>query len=271
MLPARFVGAVRAVRLYLLLAFGLSWAIWVPVAVLVDDLSIGHHVLVGVAATGPSLAGLLCTAREQGLAGVRGLVASLLAWRLPARWYVLAIGGPLAVALISVGAHRLAVGDDVFELDATTVLLVPVAFVSALFVGSLQEELGWRGYALPRLLDRCTAVAAALVVGVAWALWHLPLYAIAADGQDRAPLALFLLSVVALSLIYTWLWLITNASLLIAVVLHSATNVASALLIIEAEGDLGPHVVATALIIVLAALAGVNLKRRSHAPRPTSR
>ncbi len=90
-----------------------------------------HHALIGVAAAGPSVAGL-CTLREEGRAGVRRLLTSLLAWRLPARWYVLALGGPLAVALLSVAGDQLAVGDDIFsELEATTVLLVPIALVAA--------------------------------------------------------------------------------------------------------------------------------------------
>ena len=256
---------VRPLRLYLMLAFGWSWAVWIPIAMLAGDLSALHYALVAVGAAGPSAAGLLCTAREEGRAGVRRLVASLLAWRLAARWYALALGGPLAVALLSIAAYQLAVGDDIFsELEATAVLLAPVALVAAVFAGSLQEELGWRGYALPRLLDRWSAVPAALLVGVAWALWHLPLYGIA-DGQQRTPLAIFLVSVVALSLVYTWLWLVTAGSLLIAVLLHSSTNVASVLLTEESQGELGPPVVATAVTVLLAALVGMHLKRWSHA------
>lgn len=255
---------VQSLRLYLLLAFIWSWAVWIPIAALVDDLSAPHYVLVAVGAFGPSVAGLLCTARDEGRAGVRRLLASLLAWRVPARWYALAVGGPLTVALLSIAGYQLAVGEDMFsELETTTVLLVPVGLLAAVFVGSLQEELGWRGYALPRLLARRSAMSAALLVGVAWALWHLPLYAIA-DGQTRAPLAIFLVSVVALSLIYTWLWLVTAGSLLIAVVLHSATNVASALLTEAAQDDLGPHVAAAALTVALAALVAMHLKHHPH-------
>lgn len=99
-----------------------------------------------------------------------------------------------------------------------------------------------------------------------WALWHLPLYGIA-DGQQRTPLTIFLLSVVARSLIYTWLWLVPGGSLLIAVLLHNTTNVASVLLAEEARGDVGPHIVATALTVVLAAVAGTHLKRASHGYR----
>jgi membrane protease YdiL (CAAX protease family) len=58
----------------------------------------------------------------------------------------------------------------------------PPGLVAALFIGSLQEELGWRGYALPRLLSRWGGVRASLVLGAAWACWHIPLYGL--DGAD---------------------------------------------------------------------------------------
>ncbi len=220
-----------------------------------------HHVAVGVAATGPSLAGVVCTARDEGRRGVRRLFASLLNWRLRERWYVLSLGGPIAVALTAVALHRLVVGDDgEFRLQTTTVLLIPPALVAGLLIGSLQEELGWRGYALPRLLGRWSSVRAALVLGVAWACWHLPLYAIDSGGQERLPLAVFLISVVAQSVLYTWFWVVTGGSLLIAILLHSATNVAGVVLLKDARSDFGPAVLAAVLTVTLAVAAARHLQ-----------
>ena len=70
-----------------------------------------HHVAIGVAAAGPGLAGVLFTARAEGRSGVRRLFNSLLRWRLGRRWYILSVGGPIAVALAAVAAHRVIVGD----------------------------------------------------------------------------------------------------------------------------------------------------------------
>ena len=80
------------------------------------------------------------------------------------------------------------------------------------------------GYALPRLIDRWSNVPAALVLGVAWASWHLPLYAMDTGSQERAPLPAFLISVIALSVLYTLFWTASGGSLLIALLLHSATK-----------------------------------------------
>ncbi|MDQ4091697.1 MAG: CPBP family intramembrane metalloprotease [Actinomycetota bacterium] len=258
---------MRSEPLFFLLAFAFSWAIWIPIAATDAERSGIGSIAVGFAAAGPGLAGALCTAREEGWKGVRRLFGSLLHWRTDARWYALALGGPIAVALLAVGLHRLLFGDEArFGLEASTILLVPVAFIAGLFIGSLQEEPGWRGYALPRLLDRWGGVRAGSLLGVAWACWHLPLYAIHSGGQERTPLGVFLISVVALSILYTWFWVVTRGSLLIAVFLHSATNVAGVVLLKDARSDFGPVIAATALTVALAAVAGRHLERARPSP-----
>ena len=253
---------MRSEPLFFLLTFAFSWSLWVPIAVIGGEPSALLAIVVGVGAAGPSLAGLLCTGRDEGWSGVRRVLRSLVDWRVGARWYALALGCPLAVALVAVAVHRLLAGNDAeFRVETSTILLVPIGLVAGLFIGSLQEELGWRGFALPRLLDRWSRRRASLVLGVAWACWHLPLYAMDAGGQERAPLAAFLVSVVALSVLYTWFWVVTGSSLLIAVLLHSATNTAAVVLLKDARSDFGPVVVATVLTVVLAAVAARHLER----------
>lgn len=96
-------------------------------------------------------------------------------------------------------------------------------------------------------------------MGGAWACWHLPLYAVLSGNQGRGPLPAFLVSVVALSFIYTWFWVATGGSLLIAVLLHSATNTAGVILLRDAGSDFGPVVVATVLTVALAVAAAWRL------------
>lgn len=253
---------VRSEPLFFLLAFAFSWSLWVPVVVIGGEPSALLAIAVGVGAAGPSLAGLLCTGRDEGWSGVRRVLRSLVDWRVGARWYALALGGPMAVALAAVAVHRLVVGNEAeFRVETSTILLVPIGLMAGLFIGPLQEELGWRGFALPRLLDRWSSLRASLVLGVAWACWHLPLYAMDAGGQERAPLAVFLISVVSLSVLYTWFWVVTGGSLLIALLLHSATNTAAVVLLRDARSDFGPVIVATVPTVVLAAVAAQHLER----------
>ena len=256
---------MRSEPLFFLLTFAFSWSLWVPIVVIGAEPSALLAIAVGVGAAGPSFAGLLCTARDEGWAGVRRVLRSLVDWRVGARWYALALGCPIAVALVAVAIHRLVVGNDAeFRVETSTILLVPIGLMGGLFIGPLQEELGWRGFALSRLLDRWSSLRASLVLGVAWACWHLPLYAMDAGGQERAPLAVFLASVVALSVLYTWFWVVTGGSLLIALLLHSATNTGAVVLLKDARSDFGPVIVATVLTVVLAAVAARHLGRLGH-------
>lgn len=248
--------------LFFLLTFAFSWSLWIPIAVIGGEPSALLAIAIGVGAAGPSLAGLFCTGRDEGWSGVCRVLRSLLEWRMAARWYALALGGPIAVALVAVAAHRLVVGNEAeFRVETSTILLVPIGLAAGLFIGPLQEELGWRGFALPRFLDRWSSLRASLTLGAAWACWHLPLYAIDRGGQDRAPLPAFLLSVVALSVLYTWFWMITGGSLPIALLLHSATNTAAVVLLKDARSDFGPVIVATVLTVALAAVAARHLER----------
>ena len=151
------------------------------------------------------MAGLLCTGRDEGWSAVRRVLRSLVDWRVGARWYALALGCPIAVALVAVAVRRLVVGNDAeFRVETSTILLVPLGLMAGLFIGSLQEELGWRVFALPRLLDHLSSrgrqPGARCGLGVLapsrirHGRWR----------QERAPLAAFLVSVVALSVLYTW-------------------------------------------------------------------
>jgi membrane protease YdiL (CAAX protease family) len=98
-------------------------------------------------------------------------------------------------------------------------------FLFSIFPGSaMGEELGWRGFALPRLQARRSALAASLIVGAVWGIYHLPLFLL---GSPTRPFALFLpfaLSCVIMSIFYTWMFNGTGGSLLTAVLLHAATN-----------------------------------------------
>ena len=98
-------------------------------------------------------------------------------------------------------------------------------FLFSIFPGSaMGEEIGWRGYALPRLQTGRSALAASLIVGAIWGTYHLPLFLI---GSPVRPLGLFLpfaLSCVIISTFYTWMYNGTGGSLFIAVLLHASTN-----------------------------------------------
>jgi membrane protease YdiL (CAAX protease family) len=118
----------------------------------------------------------------------------------------------------------------------------------------LGEELGWRGFALPRLQARHGALRASVALGVVWALWHLPLFAVPGAPQGQVPFSLFLAQAVALSVLFAWAYNGTSGSLPIVLLLHASVNTwAGALRILpEATGSLLPWLLATALACVVA-------------------
>jgi membrane protease YdiL (CAAX protease family) len=222
-------GAVSPLRrrplplvVYFTLAFGAAWAWWIGTAALAPSLSptaLGFLSLPGVFA--PGIVAICLTARADGLAGVRTLLSGMLRWRVSARWYLFAIGYMAAVKLLAAVAYRLILGAwPAFSPVPWYALLAAVAFSTPFQAG---EEIGWRGYALPRLASRLGLGPASVLLGVLWAAWHLPLFVSASDktGQPFVP---YLLSVTALSVAMAGLYWRSKGSLLLTMIMHAAIN-----------------------------------------------
>ena len=110
----------------------------------------------------------------------------LLRWRVHPIWYVIGLLGPFVLAA-GAAALTVATGAPAPNIDAYTDWLgIGVALVSTIVIVGLFEEVGWRGFALPRMQRRLDALWAALVLGVIWALWHLP--ELISDPGQRPPL-----------------------------------------------------------------------------------
>jgi membrane protease YdiL (CAAX protease family) len=97
-------------------------------------------------------------------------------------------------------------------------------WLSLLLGGPLGEEFGWRGFALPAMQDRLGWRAAGLGLGLVWGVWHLPLFFIDGTAQAHIPPVLFLLSVVAMSIVFAWLANRSAGSVVAALVFHTAIN-----------------------------------------------
>jgi membrane protease YdiL (CAAX protease family) len=152
-------------------------------------------------------------------------------------------------------------GGSTPTVDATIPIAL-VMFVFSIFPGSaLGEELGWRGFALPHLQAGRSALRASIVLGALWGAWHLPLWL---TGTDSHPLSLypaFVLTVIASSVLYTWMYNSTGGSLLIIVLYHAASNLPLTLLI----APLGSRMTQPFLIYVAVVVAtGAAHLSRTH-------
>ena len=127
---------------------------------------------------------------------------------MPLPWYLVAFGLPAALALLAAGLYVLVGPGTSIQLGRLSVL----DFVLILLV--VGEELGWRGYALPKLLETRSPLVASLIIGVLWGLWHLPTFFIAGTPQFNHPILAFLVLTTAYSILLSWVVLQTGGSVL---------------------------------------------------------
>jgi membrane protease YdiL (CAAX protease family) len=108
-----------------------------------------------------------------------------------------------------------------FGQEPVYIMAIAIVFSTPVQAG---EEIGWRGYALPRLSARLGLSSASIALGVIWACWHLPFFFIAGTDKSGQSFPMYLLSVTGLSVAMAWLYWRTNGSLLLTMLMHAAVN-----------------------------------------------
>jgi membrane protease YdiL (CAAX protease family) len=236
-----------------------AWALWAPLVVFSGGLPPALGFVLGMLGTlVPSTVGVLLVAVLQGRRGVRRLFGRVVKWRVGVRWYLVVLLVPL---LVPAGlALSILLGGSVPTVS-TSVLLVLAMFATSIFPGSaLGEELGWRGFALPHLQNGHSALAATLILGPLWGVWHLPLWLTGSPSNPLALFPIFVISVVAMSVLLTWLYNSTEGSLLLVVLLHATANLPVTFLITPLGGRamILPYACYTVLLIMTAAIVVVT-------------
>jgi membrane protease YdiL (CAAX protease family) len=257
------------VAIFFVLTYAIAWAFWAPLVILQDRMPPAPELLLTILGSStPSVLAILLVARLQGRAEVRHLLRRLLMGRVNIGWYA-AIVALTALPVVAVWVSTL-LGAPA-PVVAVTIPGALSLFLFSIFPGSaLGEELGWRGFALPRLQTRRSALAASLIVGAVWGTYHFPLFLL---GSPVRPLALFLpfaLSCVIMSIFYTWMYNGTGGSLLLAVILHAATNLPLTIVMGPLEQRVLPSYWIYDALLAIAAAAlvartGASTLSRTHA------
>lgn len=226
---------------YFIIAYALSWLVWVPLALSEDGAGfLSFRSPIGVSASivlgsflGPSLAAFIMTGITEGREGIGRLLRRLVLWRVGPGWYVFALIGIPMILVLGVIALPGALAS--FKGLASLVLPMPwlTLVVYVLFHGPLGEEPGWRGFALPHLQRRHGPLVGSLILGPLWALWHLPMFW--APAWNFPPtllnIVLFVFAAIPLTIVMTWVFNNTKGSLLIAVLGHWAFDISFAILV----------------------------------------
>lgn len=181
------------------------------------------------------VAAVTMTRLTLGKSGVISLLKRYMQWRVGWKWYVAALLIP--TGLIALGVYINAALTGVAP-DFSTVIAHKIfgeaaylpLFILPFFLVDLisnGEEIGWRGYVLPRLQAKYSALISTLILGVIWGFWHLPKFL---SHWDAASFAWFMAHTISVAFLYTWLYNGTKGSLLLVSLFHAASNTAGVFL-----------------------------------------
>jgi len=248
----------RNLALFFLITFTWSWFFW--------TLQIwGSNFY--VAPFGPFIAAFLLTYLQEGYGGVKELLTKGFDPGIGKVWYVPAfLLWPIIAGISILGASL--TGESIPELvTLSQPWLILWNFVYIFFLGGpFQEEFGWRGYALPRLQTRYSALISSVVLGVVWAIWHLPLNLMYLVGPQYQVGLAWVSSTVILfifvSMLFTWIYNNTGGSILTALIFHTMLNLSTYVIFPVFETENGPAYYFFSIIVVaLIILALFGAKR----------
>ncbi len=228
--PGRVVIWIR--RFPLVSFFALSYAISLGFRFLYESAEDGRFafqelwILYWVSAFGPALAAVLVTGATNGLAGIRQLLSRLLVWRAGVQWWLVAILMYPAMILGAIVLASVFAGTPLeFEPGYEEGALAFWVEIGACLLLAVGEEIGWRAFALPRLLARKGPFAASVYLAVLWGPWHLSGFQMPLLDLRRLTAGLgFLLYLIPISILLTWVYRGVRGSVLVVSVLHASHN-----------------------------------------------
>lgn len=252
--------------MYFVLAYAITWAFELPLAAVRRgwihlSIPFAIHYL---GAFGPMLAAIIVTGITQGGDGIRGLFSGLFKWRVGWSWMIFSIFSPIAMFALAAFVMRSISGEWpnlnlLGEVEYLPYLGIAGALVLWLLTWGLGEEVGWRGFALPRLQKSHSALTATIILGTIHALWHLPAFfykdTYMAMGL-AAGLPMLVISVIAAAIVFTWIYNSTRGSLLMVVLFHALFDMLS---VSKAGGTNAPAVM-SAVVWILAVVLAIIFK-----------
>jgi membrane protease YdiL (CAAX protease family) len=225
-------GKSYQLPLFFLLCLVIAWSIWIPQAI--NKLRAPQEPFASsspinlIAVWAPALSALFLSQLKGGKAGLQALFGPIRRWRVGIGWYLFSMLYPAAIWFLARGIDALLGRSLSFTAPILTYFppeqsyMVAVALIFA-FPNTLGEELGWRGFALPRLQSKSTALIASLMLGSFWAVWHLPMWI--ANGIMGMDLLRSGLSITSAAIIFTWVYNNTGGSLLLAWLFHTTMTI----------------------------------------------
>lgn len=256
---------MKKMLLYFVFAYLISWTIWLPLILPkfgIDTLPVlpkYHHYL---GSFGPMIAAIIVKYIYEGWQGIKNLLKRLLQWKVNWVWYVIVLVVPVLLVVTAGYADQLINRQPFtmkgFSSNAEFPQFGPVAyFLFNFFTFGIGEETGWRGFALPALQKKFSALTSTLILTVGWACWHIPafIYRPLYSQMDVAGIIGFFMSLLMGSVILTWLYNSTTGSLFIVAIFHAMIELIfmSANITVKMSSYLGVATMIGAILIILIA------------------
>lgn len=233
---------------FFILALAISWIAWSPWWLGQDGLGLlpipGSLQVIALVNPlgifGPAAAALIVIRATDGHAGVRRFWGHVTSLRLGPLWWSAALLGVPAILLVGVILLPGTLGSFTTDGMTEVLMIYPVQLLGIVFLGGGLEEIGWRGFAQPKLQKKTSPLVAALLIGIVWAAWHAPLFLTQTWDTPRSTIAqvlLYVVVVMGLSVIMAW---VRNGSgsTLAAVLAHSSVNGSLGVLVVAFPGSL---------------------------------
>ena len=224
---------------FFVMTYALTWLAWSPWYLSEDGIgllpyggeSISDYLNTVALILGPTLSAFIMTGVTEGREGVRRLLRRIVLWRVGFRWYLFVLLGIPAVIVVTTVVVPGALASFQATAVPSTLFLYVVAGPIFLFAGGpVFEEIGWRGFALPRLQRLYGPLLGSLILGTLWAVWHLPLFLIPSWDTPHGSLidvALFVVWAVSIAVVFTWVFNNTKGSVLLVILAHGSVNSAA--------------------------------------------
>jgi len=256
---------------YLILAIAISWSVELPLVASAQGW-LGVRLPTAIhyfAAFGPMLAAILMTWVTGGADGLKELWGRVTKWRVGWTGAAFAILSPLALFALASIAIRLMGGEwpDLRLLGEVNYLPFLGIWVLPLWLATygFGEEIGWRGFALPRLQKRRSALAASVILGLMWSLWHVPAFLYLDTYVNAGGLAVFpgvAFGIVMGAIVLTWLYNTTGGSVLMVAVWHGLFDLFTAAKAIDAYNSaLQSAAIMIAAVVIVLVFKPANLSR----------
>lgn len=266
---------MKKLIVYFVTAYLISWIIWLPLILpkfgiaALPVLPKYHHYL---GSFGPMIAAFIVKYIYEGRQGVKDLLKRLIQWKVNWIWYAVVLVVPVILVIAAGYADKL-INQQPFTMKGFSTndefpQFGPIGyFLLNFFTFGIGEETGWRGYALPALQKKFSALTATLILAVGWACWHIPafIYRPLYSQMNAAGIAGFFMSMVMGAIVLTWLYNSTRGSLLIVAIFHAMIELMfmSANITVKMSSYIGAAImIAAILIIVLAKPGNLSLKTR---------